>query len=43
LQIPFRNRTEAGRWYDSGPGIFGHANDSHAHESPETPQEIAPR
>ena len=28
--VPFRNLTEAGRWYDSCPGIFGHANDSGA-------------
>jgi maleamate amidohydrolase len=36
-------RTEAGRWYDSCPGIFGQANDSAAQESAEIPAEIAPR
>jgi nicotinamidase-related amidase len=41
--VPFRNRTEAGRWYDSCPGIFGHADDSAAHESAEIPADIAPR
>jgi maleamate amidohydrolase len=41
--VPFRNRTEAGRWYDSRPGIFGDADDPAAHESAEIPPEIAPR
>jgi nicotinamidase-related amidase len=41
--VPFRNRTEAGRWYDSCPGIFGSADDRAAHESAEIPPEIAPR
>jgi maleamate amidohydrolase len=41
--VPFRNRTEAGRWYDSCPGIFGHADDAAAHESAEIPPDIAPR
>lgn len=41
--VPFRNRTEAGRWYDSCPGIFGRAEDSDAHESAEIPPAIAPR
>jgi maleamate amidohydrolase len=41
--VPFRNRTEAGRWYDSCPGIFGQASDSAAQESAEIPAEIAPR
>jgi maleamate amidohydrolase len=41
--VPFRNRTEAGRWYDSCPGIFGHADDATAHESAAIPPEIAPR
>jgi len=41
--VPFRNRTEAGRWYDSCPGIFGQASDSAAQESAEIPTEIAPR
>ena len=33
----------AGRWYDSCPGIFGHADDAAAHESAEIPAEVAPR
>jgi len=33
----------AGRWYDSRPGIFGHADDAAGHESAEIPAEIAPR
>ena len=41
--VPFRNRTEAGRWYDSCPGIFGRPEDAAAHESAEIPPEIAPR
>jgi maleamate amidohydrolase len=41
--IPFRNRTEAGRWYDSCPGIFGRADDPASRESAEIPAEIAPR
>jgi nicotinamidase-related amidase len=41
--VPFRNRTEAGRWYDSCPGIFGRLDDVAAHESAEIPPEIAPR
>src|SRR5262245_3567024 len=41
--VPFRTRTEAGRWYDSCPGIFGHPDDVTAHESAEIPPEIAPR
>jgi maleamate amidohydrolase len=41
--VPFRNRTEAGRWYDSCPGIFGDPRDAAAHESAEIPPEIAPR
>jgi maleamate amidohydrolase len=41
--VPFRNRTEAGRWYDSCPGIFGRADDAAAHESADIPAEIAPR
>jgi nicotinamidase-related amidase len=41
--IPFRNRTEAGRWYDSCPGVFGSADDPAAHESADIPPEIAPR
>jgi maleamate amidohydrolase len=41
--VPFRNRTEAGRWYDSCPGIFGRADDVAAHEAAEIPPEIAPR
>jgi maleamate amidohydrolase len=41
--VPFRNRTEAGRWYDSCPGIFGHPDDVTAHEAAEIPPEIAPR
>ena len=41
--VPFRNRTEAGRWYDSCPGIFGRADDAAAHESAEIPPDIAPR
>jgi nicotinamidase-related amidase len=41
--VPFRNRSEAGRWYDSCPGIFGRADDPAAHESAEIPPEIAPR
>jgi nicotinamidase-related amidase len=41
--VPFRNRTEAGRWYDSCPGIFGHPDDPAAHESAEIPAELAPR
>jgi nicotinamidase-related amidase len=41
--VPFRNRTEAGRWYDSCPGVFGRPDDPAAHESAEIPPEIAPR
>jgi nicotinamidase-related amidase len=41
--VPFRNRTEAGRWYDSCPDIFGRADDAAAHESAEIPPTIAPR
>jgi maleamate amidohydrolase len=41
--VPFRNRTEAGRWFDSCPGIFGRPDDPAAHESAEIPPEIAPR
>jgi nicotinamidase-related amidase len=41
--VPFRNRTEAGRWYDSCPGIFGGDHDPLAHESAEIPPELAPR
>ena len=41
--IPFRNPTEAGRWYDSCPGIFGDADDPNAHEAAAIPPEIAPR
>jgi len=41
--VPFRNRTEAGRWYDSCPGIFGEPDDPVAHESAEIPPAIAPR
>ena len=41
--VPFRNVTEAGRWYDSCPGIFGRADDPAARESAEIPPEIAPR
>ncbi len=41
--VPFRNRTEAGRWYDSCPGIFGRPDDPAAHDSAEIPLEIAPR
>jgi maleamate amidohydrolase len=41
--VPFRNRTEAGRWYDSCPGIFGRADEAAAHESADIPSEIAPR
>ena len=41
--VPFRNRTEAGRWYDSCPGIFGRPDDPLAHDSAEIPPEIAPR
>lgn len=41
--VPFRNRTEAGRWYDSCPGIFGRPDDPAAYESGEIPLEIAPR
>src|SRR5438034_2506209 len=41
--VPFRNRTEAGRWYDSCPGIFGRPDDPAAHESAAIPPEIAPR
>jgi len=41
--VPFRNRTEAGRWYDSCPGIFGRPDDPAAQESAEIPAEIAPR
>jgi maleamate amidohydrolase len=41
--VPFRNRSEAGRWYDSCPGIFGRADDPAAHESAEIPPGIAPR
>ena len=33
--VPFRNRTEAGRWYDSCPGIFGRPDDVTALESAE--------
>jgi nicotinamidase-related amidase len=40
---PFKNRTEAGRWFDSCPGIFGRDDDPAAHESVEIPPEIAPR
>lgn len=41
--VPFRNRTEAGRWYDSCPGIFGLPDDPAAQESAAIPFEIAPR
>lgn len=41
--VPFRNRSEAGRWYDSCPGIFGQADDPAAHEGAEIPPDIAPR
>lgn len=41
--VPFANRTEAGRWYDSCPGIFGQAGDPAAHESAAIPAEISPR
>jgi maleamate amidohydrolase len=41
--VPFRNRTEAGRWYDSCPGIFGRADDPASRESAGIPPEIAPR
>ena len=41
--VAFRNRTEAGRWYDSCPGIFGRPDDFAAHESAAIPPEIAPR
>ena len=41
--VPFRSRTEAGRWYDSCPGIFGRPDDPAAHDSAEIPPEIAPR
>jgi nicotinamidase-related amidase len=41
--VPFRNRTEAGRWYDSCPGIFGRPDDAAARASAEIPPEIAPR
>jgi maleamate amidohydrolase len=41
--VPFRNSTEAGRWYDSCPGIFGRPGDPAAQESTEIPPEIAPR
>jgi maleamate amidohydrolase len=41
--VPFRNRTEAGRWYDSCPGIFGRPDEPAAHESADIPAEIAPR
>jgi maleamate amidohydrolase len=40
--VPFRNRTEAGRWYDSCPGIFGRVDDLASIESAEIPPEIAP-
>jgi nicotinamidase-related amidase len=40
---PFRNRTEAGRWFDSCPGILGSPDDPAARESAEIPPEIAPR
>jgi nicotinamidase-related amidase len=40
--VPFRNRTEAGRWYDSCPGVFGRPDDPAAQESAEIPPEIAP-
>src|SRR2546425_5843581 len=41
--VAFRNRTEAGRWYDSCPGIFGRPDDLAAHESAAIPPAIAPR
>lgn len=41
--VPFRNRTEAGRWFDSCPGIFGRPDDPSAHESCKIPPEIASR
>lgn len=41
--VPFKNRTEAGRWFDSCPGIFGRDDDPVAHASAEIPPEIAPR
>ncbi len=41
--VPFRSRTEAGRWFDSCPGIFGAPDDSAAQEAAEIPPEIAPR
>jgi maleamate amidohydrolase len=41
--VPFRNRTEAGRWYDSCPGVFGDPDDAASRESAEIPPEIAPR
>jgi nicotinamidase-related amidase len=41
--VPFRTRTDAGRWFDSCPGIFGRPDDAAAHESAEIPPDIAPR
>lgn len=41
--VPFRTRAEAGRWYDSCPGIFGRPGDPVAQASSEIPPEIAPR
>ena len=41
--VPFRNRTEAGRWFDSCPGILGSPEDPAAREAAEIPPEIAPR
>jgi nicotinamidase-related amidase len=40
--VPFQNRTEAGRWYDSCPGIFGRPDHPPSIESAEIPPEIAP-
>src|SRR5437773_9826920 len=41
--VPFRNRTEAGRWYDSCPGILGRPDHPAAHEPAAIPPDIAPR
>jgi nicotinamidase-related amidase len=41
--VPFPSRTEAGRWYDSCPGIFGRPDDPAAHDAAQIPPEITPR
>ncbi|MFQ5961797.1 MAG: isochorismatase family protein [Candidatus Methylomirabilales bacterium] len=41
--VAFRSRTEAGRWLDVAPGIFGKPGDPQTEEGAEIPPEIAPQ